>query len=178
MNEFFTFILNETILKEIIRPGWIKLYDYNYIDKTVIEGLLKIKPKIKDLLDYISSKATNIHLNDNQIKEEEIKIETNYKTLFQGVKKKDEENESQKKKEMQRAQSQKKITIPKPFKLTENKPRKLKEPNEMENHYIMKPLPIGDYKKNSLKQIEENRKSRLENIKKETINKYNICKNA
>ena len=98
MNEFFTFILNETILKEIIRPGWIKLYDYNYIDKTVIEGLLKIKPKIKDLLDYISSKATNIHLNDNQIKEEEIKIETNYKTLFQGVKKKDEENESQKKK--------------------------------------------------------------------------------
>ena len=41
MNEFFTFILDETILKEIIRPEWIKLYDYKYIDKTVIEGLLK-----------------------------------------------------------------------------------------------------------------------------------------
>ena len=175
MNEFFTFILDETILKEIIRPEWIKLYDYKYIDKTVIEGLLNIKPKIKDLLNYISSKATNLNINDNQIKEEEIKIETNYKTLFKSVKK-TEENELEKKKEMQRAQSQKKITIPKPFKLTENKPRKFKEPNEMENHYIMKPLPIGDYKKNSLKKIEENRKSRLENIKKETINKYNLCK--
>ena len=175
MNEFFTFILDETILKEIIRPEWIKLYDYKYIDKTIIEGLLNIKPKLKDLLDYISSKATNLNINDIQIKEEDIKVETNYKTLFQSGKK-TEENESEKKKEMQRAQSQKKITIPKPFKLTENKPRKFKEPNEMENHYIMKPLPIGDYKKNSLKKIEENRKSRLENIKKETINKYNLCK--
>ncbi len=175
MNEFFTFILDETILKEIIRPEWIKLYDYKYIDKTVIEGLLNIKPKIKDLLNYISSKATNLNINDNQIKEEEIKIETNYKTLFKSVKK-TEENELEKKKEMQRAQSQKKITIPKPFKLTENKPRKFKEPNEMENHYVMKPLPIGDYKKNSLKQIEENRKSRLENIKKETLNKYKLYK--
>ena len=173
MNEFFTFILDETILKEIIRPEWIKLYDYKYIDKTIIEGLLNIKPKLKDLLDYISSKATNLNINDIQIKEEDIKVETNYKTLFQSGKK-TEENESEKKKEMQRAQSQKKITIPKPFKLTENKPRKFKEPNEMENHYIMKPLPIGDYKKNSLKKIEENRKSRLENIKKETINKYNL----
>ena len=175
MNEFFTFILDETILKEIIRPEWIKLYDYKYIDKTVIEGLLNIKPKIKDLLNYISSKATNLNINDNQIKEEEIKIETNYKTLFKSVKK-TEENELEKKKEMQRAQSQKKRTIPKPFKLTENKPRKFKEPNEMENHYVMKPLPIGDYKKNSLKQIEENRKSRLENIKKETLNKYKLYK--
>ena len=175
MNEFFTFILDETILKEIIRPEWIKLYDYKYIDKTVIEGLLNIKPKIKDLLNYISSKATNLNINDNQIKEEEIKIETNYKTLFKSVKK-TEENELEKKKEMQRAQNQKKITIPKPFKLTENKPRKFKEPNEMENHYVMKPLPIGDYKKNSLKQIEENRKSRLENIKKETLNKYKLYK--
>ena len=114
MNEFFTFILDETILKEIIRPEWIKLYDYKYIDKTVIEGLLNIKPKIKDLLNYISSKATNLNINDNQIKEEEIKIETNYKTLFKSVKK-TEENELEKKKEMQRAQSQKKNNNTKTF---------------------------------------------------------------
>ncbi len=114
MNEFFTFILDETILKEIIRPEWIKLYDYKYIDKTVIEGLLNIKPKIKDLLNYISSKATNLNINDNQIKEEEIKIETNYKTLFKSVKK-TEENELEKKKRNAKSTKSKKNNNTKTF---------------------------------------------------------------
>ena len=77
---------------------------------------------------------------------------------------------------MQRAQSQKRITIPKPFKLTENKPRILKEPKELKNNFSMKPFPINDYNKTSLSEIEEKRKNRLELIKKDTIQKYNNCK--
>ena len=40
MNEFLTFLFNEDILRENLRPGWIKLYDFKYIDNDIIEYLL------------------------------------------------------------------------------------------------------------------------------------------
>ena len=46
----------------------------------------------------------------------------------------------------------------------------------MNCHFIQKPVPIGNYKKTSLKEIEEKRKNRLEKIKQNTLNKYNILK--
>jgi hypothetical protein len=57
MNEFLTFLFNEDILRENLRPGWIKLYDFKYIDNDIIEYLLKLKIKLKDLLDFILKKA-------------------------------------------------------------------------------------------------------------------------
>ena len=57
MNEFLTFLFNEDILRENLRPGWILLYDYKYIDNDIIEYLLKLKIKLKDLLDLIIIKS-------------------------------------------------------------------------------------------------------------------------
>ena len=48
MNEFLTFLFNEDILRENLRPGWILLYDFKYIDNDIIEYLLHLKIKIKD----------------------------------------------------------------------------------------------------------------------------------
>jgi hypothetical protein len=58
MNEFFTFLFDEDILREKLRPEWIKLYDFNYIDKEVIGNLLKNKIKINKILEHIKEKAT------------------------------------------------------------------------------------------------------------------------
>ena len=176
MNEFFTFLFDEDILREKLRPEWIKLYDFNYIDKEVIGNLLKNKIKINKILEHIKEKATGY--SNEGTKNIKTDSDSNLnKTQFPDIiktscsKKIKKENKT-----MQRAQSQKRITIPKPFKLTENKPRILKEPKELNNNFSMKPFPINDYNKTSLNEIEEKRKNRLELIKKDIIQKYNNCK--
>ena len=176
MNEFFTFLFDEDILREKLRPEWIKLYDFNYIDKEVIGNLLKNKIKINKILEHIKEKATGY--SNEGTKNVKTDSDSNLnKTQFPDIiktscsKKIKKENKT-----MQRAQSQKRITIPKPFKLTENKPRILKEPKELNNNFSMKPFPINDYNKTSLNEIEEKRKNRLELIKKDIIQKYNNCK--
>ena len=68
---------------------------------------------------------------------------------------------------IKRPQSAKRITIPKPFNLSENKPIKLQEPNlNFNTNFIAKPVPIEKYKKTSLKELEEKRKKNLEEIEK------------
>ena len=176
MNEFFTFLFDEDILREKLRPEWIKLYDFNYIDKEVIGNLLKNKIKINKILEHIKEKATGY--SNEGTKNVKTDSDSNLnKTQFPDIIKTSSSKKIKKEnKTMQRAQSQKRITIPKPFKLTENKPRILKEPKELKNNFSMKPFPINDYNKTSLSEIEEKRKNRLELIKKDTIQKYNNCK--
>jgi hypothetical protein len=82
MNEFLTFIFDEDVLKNKLREPWIKIYDFNYIDETIINGLLKTKNNIQDLIDFILNKAKIGNISstkDNSIKnenEENINIET------------------------------------------------------------------------------------------------------
>ena len=187
MNEFLTFLFNEDILRENLRPGWIKLYDFKYIDNDIIEYLLKLKIKLKDLLDFILKKAKvgNISASDlletkNEIKSEKseknenekdiIKINENNKFSLPEINKTTQPSSKQisiKK----RPQSAKKITIPKPFNLSENKPIKLQEPNlNFNTNFIAKPVPIEKYKKTSLKELEEKRKKNLEENKNKKPN--------
>ena len=178
MNEFFTFLFDEDILREKLRPEWIKLYDFNYIDKEVIGNLLKNKIKINKILEHIKEKATGYSNEGTKNVKTDSDSDSNLnKTQLPDIIKTSSSKKIKKEnKTMQRAQSQKRITIPKPFKLTENKPRILKEPKELKNNFSMKPFPINDYNKTSLSEIEEKRKNRLELIKKDTIQKYNNCK--
>lgn len=70
----------------------------------------------------------------------------------------------------------KKITVPEPFNLTKPKPRVFQEPIQISNQFVCKPLPIADYKKTSLKKIEEDRHERREIMKKNIIGKYEDAK--
>ena len=69
-------------------------------------------------------------------------------------------------------QNKKQPLIIKPFNLSENKPRKLKEPKEIQTTF--EKLPKLNYNKTCLSNIEENRIERLEKIRKEIKEKYNI----
>ena len=187
INEFFTFLFDEEVLRERLRPGWIKLYDFKYIDNEIIEGLLKLKIKLNEIIDFILKKAKvgNITINENSTitgthsgKEKSDLTEFEKKESEFNLPDINKNRESNPKKisVKKRAQSARKITVPKPFNLSENKPRIFQDPIEMNCHFIQKPVPIGNYKKTSLKEIEEKRKNRLEKIKQNTLNKYNILK--
>ena len=187
INEFFTFLFDEEVLRERLRPGWIKLYDFKYIDNEIIEGLLKLKIKLNEIIDFILKKAKvgNITINENSTitgthsgKEKSNLTEFEKKESEFNLPDINKNRESNPKKisVKKRAQSARKITVPKPFNLSENKPRIFQEPIEMNCHFIQKPVPIGNYKKTSLKEIEEKRKNRLEKIKQNTLNKYNVLK--
>ena len=183
MNELFTYLFDENVLKNKLREKWIKLYDFNFVDKEIIGGLLTTKKNISDLLTFIYNKATASNLTVEQKEEEEQKEEqipgalsiapsTTLKTKTKIEEKKGEKLE----KETAKTKSFKKVTIPVPFNLSENKPRILKEPMAISNQIKIKPLPLADYKKTSLKEIEEKRKEQLEIIKKNIIEKNKKAK--
>ena len=183
MNELFTYLFDENVLKNKLREKWIKLYDFNFVDKEIIGGLLTTKKNISDLLTFIYNKATASNLTVEQKEEEEQKEEqipgalsiapsTTLKTKTKIEEKKGEKLE----KETVKTKSFKKVTIPVPFNLSENKPRILQEPMAISNQIKIKPLPLADYKKTSLKEIEEKRKEQLEIIKKNIIEKNKKAK--
>ena len=62
MNELFTYLFDEDVLKNKLREKWIKLYDFNFVDNEIIGGLLKTKNNINDLLTFIYNKATASHV--------------------------------------------------------------------------------------------------------------------
>ena len=180
MNELFEFLLDEEILKTKLREVWIKIYDPNYVDEKLIGGLLKTADDVEDLLGFLYQKARNalnekekedkekkegeVEESEDDFDEEKFDLKLN-ENLIKTKKKAPKFNLVN--------QKEKHEIIMKPFKLSENKPRKFKEPNEISTKFEMKPLPLGDYSKTSLADIEKKRKERLDVIKKNMFEKYN-----
>ena len=178
MNELFTYLFDENVLKNKLREKWIKLYDFNFVDKDIIGGLLTTKKNISDLLTFIYNKATASHLSVDE-KEESAPIpETVGPSTTVITKSKPEETKGGQKfeKELSKPKLNKKVTIPVPFNLSENKPRVLQEPMAISNQIKIKPLPLANYKKTSLKEIEEKRKEQLQIIKNNIIEKHKKAK--
>ena len=192
MNELFEFLFDEDTLNNTLKNIWITVYDPTYVEEKIIGGLLKTANDVEDLLDFLYEKARNT-LNDeeNEKKKQDDKNENKENKENEEEEEEEEEKEvkdlskigktlSQLKREKKRttrlnlAKKTKKELIIQPFNLSENKPRKFKEPNELETKFEMKPLPLGDYNKTSLADIENKRKERLEIIKKNVLEKYNV----
>ena len=179
MNELFTYLFDEDVLKNKLREKWIKLYDFNFVDKDIIGGLLTTKKNISDLLTFIYNKATASNLPVDE-KEKEKEITPNPPTIAPSTTLKTtkiEETKDEKfTKETTKPKTGKKVTIPVPFNLSENKPRVLQEPMAISNQVKIKPLPLANYKKTSLKEIEEKRKEQLQIIKENIIEKNKKAK--
>ena len=154
-----------------MREKWITLYDYNYVDKDIIGGLLNTKSNIAELIKYINDRATH----GFSTKEKE------------GTGDKGEEQETKKSIKPEHGlisgaktpkRPIKQITVPEPFNLSVNKPKVLQEPMAITNHPKMTPLPLLNYQKTSLKEIERERKERLEIIKKNIIERTKKDRNT
>ena len=114
---------------------------------------MSTKQNLMDLLNFINEKATFSFTKKEKESEGEQKQETinnEYKIKL--------DIKSPKK-------PIKQLTIPEPFNLSVNKPKVLKEPIAISNHPKITPLPLANYQKTSLKEIENERKNRLEIIK-------------
>ena len=174
MNELFTYLFDEDVLKNKLREKWIKLYDFNFVDKDIIGGLLTTKKNISDLLTFMYNKATASNLPVDE-KEKEKETSLNPPTIAPSTTLKttklEETKDEKYTKETTKPKTGKKVTIPVPFNLSENKPRVLQEPMAISNQIKIKPLPLANYKKTSLKEIEEKRKEQLQIIKENIIEK-------
>ena len=180
MNELFTYLFDEDVLKNKLREKWIKLYDFNFVDKDIIGGLLTTKKNISDLLTFIYNKATASNLPVDELEKEKEKeiapisqgpTSQGPTTTLKTKSKLEETKEEKFTKESTKPKTGKKPIIPIPFNLSENKPRVLQEPMAISNQVKIKPLPLANYKKTSLKEIEEKRKEQLQIIKNNIIEK-------
>ena len=178
MNELFTYLFDEDVLKNKLREKWIKLYDFNFVDKDIIGGLLTTKKNISDLLTFIYNKATASHLSVDEKEEPTPSPQSVGPSTTLMTKSKPEETKGGEKtdKDLTRPKTNKKVTIPVPFNLSENKPRILQEPMAISNQIKIKPLPLANHKKTSLKEIEEKRKEQLQIIKENIIEKNKQAK--
>ena len=176
MNELYTFIFDEEVIEKELKPKWLKIYDPTYVE-TKIEELLKNKETLVDLSEFLLSKA-KVGIFDKEEEEEKKELnETNdnidnitktatnlYSTQGNFQKKKTQVIEP-----LSRKKKKHPPIITEPFNLTENKPRKFIEPTPIEINFKMKPLPLANYQKTSLKQLEDERNERLEKLRKRTL---------
>ena len=149
-----------------MREKWISLYDFNYVDKEIIGGLLDTKQKYSDIIKLIHEKATCgfASKENEEEKDGEKEVESEAKEGESKLKPSNLEKDSKSPRKLN-----KKITIPEPFNLSVNKPKILQEPIAISNHPKFTSLPLPNYQKTSLKDIENERKNRLEIIKKNII---------
>ena len=170
MNELFTYLFDEDVLKNKLREKWIKLYDFNFVDNEIIGGLLNTKKNLSDLLTFIYNKATASNLpvetKDSQVIP---KSDLGIASTTQKTKTKTKLEDTKEDKSTSKSKSVKKITVPVPFNLSENKPRVLQEPMAIPNQMKFKPLPLANYHKTSLNEINEKRKEHLQLIKNNII---------
>ena len=129
------------------------MYDHNYIDNDIIQGLIQKKEKLNDIFISIDKKImmNQEELNKLSGKKDDLpvlKSFTNSKSANKIF--------------------NKKLTIPEPFNLSLNKPKLLQEPICISNNF--KALPIPKNLKNiSLEKIENNRNKRIKTLKEEII---------
>jgi len=147
---FFQFLFNFDTLTKVIRTEWVKLYDYMYIDDTLIAKLKKNYEIYADLISMIHSKASSANSSNS--------LDNSNSTNDNSTKIKNEKKP--------------KITIPEPFQLTRPKPRKLLEPIAISQTVKFTAIPMGDYEKVNLNKIEEIHREQKKIIYEHVKNKY------
>jgi len=150
MHVLFQFLCNVELLHQHVRDEWCKLYDATYIDDVIIGGIEKRLPTMADLLGTISMKATG-------------KVSEFVSSLGSQVGDKNNQTKSWK------------PTAQQPFQLTQPKVKALPEPIMIPKIVKSNPVPETIYKTN-LKEIEDQKKKKKEEIKEKTNKQYTESK--
>lgn len=183
MNEFFKFIFDFDNIQNNIRPKWIEILDFMYVDNKLIYNLKQHAIELSDFINYIKKKAlgkleSNTSFNKysrsttaRRSKSSNIKTSTlinpdnkNNENINNSNNKSNKSFKLDNSKDVSFSNSfsfknnnlkNKKITIPQPFNLTKVKPKKLIEPIRINNKVLAKPIPYNKYNLTNLKKIEE-----------------------
>lgn len=145
MNEFFKFLFNDEILNSVLRPQWIKIYDFMYVDDTLISALKKSNEIYMELINHINSKAY-------------ASSSITYSTVDMSGTSGNTHS--------------KKITVPEPFNLTKPKQKVFLEPIAIP--FKVEVTNIPDFTKFNLDKLEEENKKRKDEIGQVYKNCFNL----
>ena len=81
MNEFIKFLFDFDNIEKNLRPIWIEILDYNYIDNKLVFNLRKNYDLLSDFINYINLKASGGSTNPSMLK---IKSEAKISTTIEG----------------------------------------------------------------------------------------------
>ncbi|MDR3582278.1 MAG: hypothetical protein P4L67_03315 [Candidatus Pacebacteria bacterium] len=153
MNVFLQFLYSAEMLKQHVRPEWTKEYDTSYIDEKIIGGIMKNLSTVSDILASVEKKATG-----------KVVQTTNLSGTAS------EMSETQEKLGEQDEKS-KKVTVPKPFNITQPKPKKEKEVEPPIEPFHPQPVPDTIYT-TTLEVVKNETQTRREDARKKTKEKY------
>lgn len=140
MNVFLSFFFDTGRLRKSVYEEWCTVFDEEYVNDFVLEGIQRKYEDLSSLLNKISEKATGKALELSTMK----KKSGEEKTLTAKVEKKFQPTQQ------------------KPFKLSEAKPRLLPEPIKIEKKVKANPVPVSTYL-NTLVEVETGKKQKLDN---------------
>lgn len=146
MNVFLSFFFDIGRLKIAVYDEWCTVFDEEYIQEFVLDGIMRKYDELESLLNKVSEKATG----------KSMELST--------MKKKTGEQKAAEAKEVKKFQP----TVQKPFKLSEPKHRLLPEPIKIEKKIKANPVPETTYK-NNLTEIEKAKADRLKDQKYKDI---------
>lgn len=159
------FAFNADLLRECLREEWMTLYDYQYIDDKIINGVERNLPSVANILTQVEKRATGKittalsiassqqHAESTQMDETETKMSKGESLMMDTAKDKVEEVLSD------GGEPVKKVTEFKPFNLTKAKPKMIPPPEQIKREIKAKPVPTGMFKK-SLADVEDEKKER------------------
>jgi len=142
MNVFLSFFFDIGRLRINVFEEWCTVFDEEYIQEFVLDGIARKYDDLESLLNKVSEKATG----------KSMELST--------MKKKTGEQKAAEAKEVKKFQP----TVQKPFKLSEAKHRLLPEPIKIEKKIKANPVPETTYQ-NNIKEIEKFKADRLKEQK-------------
>lgn len=117
MHVFLSFLFDPKQLREVIFEDWCAVYDEEYIEDTIMEGLEKKKVDLQKVLDKIEERAVG---NSNSM--------VNTASRFSQKSKRKSKAGDKNHRMMSADGSRKKKTVFKPFNLSKGKPRVIPKP--------------------------------------------------
>lgn len=148
MNSLLNFLFNIEEVRENIFEEWCTVFDEDFIEETVLDGLERKREELESTLTKIAEKALG--------KAEASK----HSTFLKGTSTTATTFEVEK--------QQKKTTTPQPFNLSKPKPRAIPEPIKIAKKVKANPVPDSIYKTN-LKELEEGKKKKREKRMKDRL---------
>jgi len=144
MHVFLSFVFSKELLEKWVKDEWIKHFDLNFVEGTIIRDVERHAGAISDLCAEMSSRAFGL----SQLREEASK-QAGIPEVFA-----------------------KPPTVPQPFNITPARPVRVPEPIAIVQQVKASPMP-ETLNQTSLSDLEEQRKVARERARADTMTKYN-----
>ncbi|CAM9126544.1 unnamed protein product [Pylaiella littoralis] len=143
MAQLLNYLIDWERMEGQLTQDWLTIFDLKYINDKMLGGLRRASGKIEDYCEKLAVKAFSLSQAREEAKAKMGLAEVEEKAL----------------------------TVPRPFKLTRPSIRKVPEPMKIEQAVLVGPSTDRLYR-TTLAEVESGKKERLEELRRQTIDKY------